>query len=219
MSQYKVIEIFKSIDGEGKLTGLPATFIRLFGCNLRCAYSENGCDTPYSLTGSDYQLMTKEEILSRCNELEVKHITLTGGEPLIHPGVIDLINLLLENDYIINVETNGTIIPPVRHKNIFYTMDFKTYTSKMSDKMNYEALNSLTEDDVLKFVVGTEEDMLQCKDVLNQIQSKPQVYFSPIYGMIEPKAIVKFILNNKLYDCKVQVQLHKIIWDPNKRGV
>lgn len=219
MTKYKIVEIFRSIDGEGKYTGLPATFIRLFGCNLHCMYSENGCDTPYSLTGSDYTEMTIDEILNKLNELQVKHITLTGGEPLIHNNINDLLNTLINNNYIINVETNGTMIPPVRHDNIFYTMDFKTYTSKMSDKMNYDALNSLTKDDVLKFVVGTEEDMIQAKEVLQKLQTKAQVYFSPIYNMIEPKNIVEFILNNELYNCRVQVQLHKIIWNPNQRGV
>ena len=215
----KVVEIFKSIDGEGKYTGLPAIFIRLYGCNLRCKYAEGGCDTPYSWSGDNYKEMSVKEILDEVKKLEVKHITLTGGEPLIHPNVDDLLNTLLDNNYIINVETNGTVKPVIRDPNIFYTMDYKTYTSGMSDKMNFDALNSLTEFDVLKFVVGSIEDLNQSKEVLQKITSNPMVYFSPIFNKIEPKDIVEYILNNKLYDCRVQVQLHKVIWDPNERGV
>lgn len=211
----KIVEIFKSIDGEGKYAGLPATFIRVFGCNCRCSY----CDTPYSWEGVEYTEMTVDEIIKKVKELEVKHITLTGGEPLIHKDIDKLINELIKNNFIINVETNGTIQPTTRHSNIFYTMDYKTNVSGMSDKMNMSALNNLTENDVLKFVVGSREDLEQSKQIIETITSNPQVYFSPVFGKIEPKDIVDYVLDNKLYKCRVQIQLHKVIWDSNERGV
>ena len=101
----KVVEIFKSIDGEGIRAGYPATFIRLFGCNLRCSY----CDTPYGYEGNDYKEMTVDEIVQECMCLNCPRITLTGGEPLIHKDVNILIKNLLVNGFEVNIETNGSV--------------------------------------------------------------------------------------------------------------
>lgn len=215
----KINEIFLSIEGEGLRAGLPATFIRLFGCNLVCSY----CDTMYSCTLTDdsasYQEMSIEAVMEKVTEFECPNITITGGEPLIHPEVYDLIQELVNHNYWVNVETNGSIVPAFRHPYLFYTMDFKTLSSGMSNRMSMDALNSLSPKDALKFVVGSKEDMEQAVQVLYDIEAEPQVYFSPVFGQIDPQEIVKFLLDNKLYASKVQLQLHKIIWDPNKRGV
>ena len=215
----KVNEIFLSIDGEGIRTGMPTTFIRLFGCNLRCSY----CDTMYSCEVQDgevpYKEMSVEEILDMCNDLGCTNITLTGGEPLIHESVNVLIQELVNYNYWVNVETNGSIVPVIRHPFLFYTMDFKTESSGMSGKMSMDALNSLCKKDALKFVVGSQEDLNQALRVLLDMKSEPQIYFSPVFGKIDPKDIVQFLIDNKLYASKVQVQLHKIIWSPMERGV
>ena len=215
----KVNEIFLSIDGEGIRTGMPTTFIRLFGCNLRCSY----CDTMYSCEVQDgevpYKEMSVEEIINECGRLGCPNITVTGGEPLIHESINILLYELLGHHYNVNVETNGTVFPIIRHKNLFYTMDFKTLSSNMSEKMDMDAIKGLKAKDTLKFVVGTKEDLEQAVEVLNQLKTKPHIYFSPVFGKIDPKEIVQFLLDNRLYTCKVQVQLHKIIWDPNMRGV
>ena len=88
----KVVEIFSSIDGEGKRIGLPTTFVRLHGCNLRCSY----CDTTYGCDGDDFVVMSVDEIVESCDALSVRSITITGGEPLIHPGIETLVGKLLE---------------------------------------------------------------------------------------------------------------------------
>lgn len=215
----KVNEIFLSIDGEGVRAGLPTTFIRLFGCNLHCTY----CDSLYSCTlaedGAGYAEKDIDDILRMCDRLGCPNITLTGGEPLIHENVYTLIKELVDHNYWVNVETNGSVVPVFRHPFLFYTMDYKTKSSGMSDKMNMEALNFLCKKDVLKFVVGSKEDMEQALQVLLDLKSDPQIYFSPVFGSIEPQEIVQFLIANKLYASKVQLQLHKYIWDPNKRGV
>ena len=102
---YKVNEIFLSIDGEGYRTGLPVVFIRLYGCNLNCSY----CDTRYSCEGQEYKEMSLYDILVKVLHYGVPRVTLTGGEPLIHPGVKDLINSLVANDIEVNIETNGAV--------------------------------------------------------------------------------------------------------------
>ena len=104
-SGYKVNEIFSSIDGEGIRTGLSAVFIRLYGCNLNCSY----CDTRYSCENREYTLMTLMDILEKVLSYNIPRVTLTGGEPLIQPGVKDLINSLLANDIEVNIETNGAV--------------------------------------------------------------------------------------------------------------
>lgn len=215
----KVNEIFLSIDGEGIRAGMPTTFIRLFGCNIKCSY----CDSLYSCNLSEkdasYDEMTVEEILDICNDLECPNITLTGGEPLIHENVYTLIQELVNHNYWVNVETNGSIVPVFRHPYLFYTMDFKTKSSGMSDRMSEEALNFLCKKDALKFVVGSEEDMNQALQIIYNLKSDPQIYFSPVFGKIDPQDIVKFLLDNKMFASKIQLQMHKIIWDPNMRGV
>lgn len=217
----KVVEIFTSIDGEGKRSGLPTTFIRFFKCNLRCHY----CDTTYGWA-FEYEdcatEMTPDEITARVLELGVANITITGGEPLCqdHKELTELIDKLTEHYCIINIETNGTMMPICHdYPNVFYTMDFKTNASGMSDKMNMNAISSLTDKDVLKFVVGSVSDCEQAYNVIQEYSPCAQIYFSPVFGKIDPAEIVNFILDNELYHCYVQVQLHKIIWDPNMRGV
>lgn len=213
----KVVEIFKSIDGEGKRAGLPTTFVRLYGCNLNCSY----CDTRYGCEDNNYTIWSVDSIMDTIKRFGIQSVTITGGEPLIHPGIHKLINTLLESGYWVNVETNGSIwigqFP--KHKNLFFTMDYKSPSSGMEKRMILENLSLLTSKDVLKFVVGSEEDLDRSLEILEQYQPNCQIYFSPVFKEIEPKAIVDFILYHKLNNCKVQVQLHKIIWDPKERGV
>ena len=212
----RVTEIFRSIDGEGKRAGLPTTFIRLAGCNLRCSY----CDSSYAFDKSKARVMTANEIIEEVSDLKVASVTLTGGEPLIHPGVDAL--LIKLNDYMldVNVETNGSVDPSKYHnlENVWFTVDYKCSSSGETDKMNPKAFQTLRYRDVLKFVVGSEEDMEEALKVIDTYRPNCQIYFSPVYGY-DPKNIVKFFMDHELYHCKVQVQLHKIIWPEDMRGV
>lgn len=220
----KVSEIFNSIEGEGKRAGAPCTFIRLFGCNLRCTY----CDSMYAVEGHDYTEMTVEEIIEKVKEWDwCKKVTVTGGEPLIQEDIKQLLCKLLEENFIVNVETNGSRplieLPEGRSGvtayELFYTIDFKTGTSGMMDKMCPKAFEHLKHGDVIKFVVGSEEDLMQAKDFCESHYLLASIYVSPIFGKIEPKDIVEFIQKNRLWNWKVQLQLHKYIWSVDTRGV
>lgn len=211
----KVVEIFNSIEGEGKRAGLPATFIRLFGCNLRCKY----CDSMYAVEGNEYKEMAIPEILQVLEEIGCPNVTVTGGEPLIHTDIVELLKALCERGYWINVETNGSVEPSYHSLDdrLFYTFDYKTTCSGMKDKMLSGII--VTEIDVLKFVVGTQQDLEESLIWYNNLPFKPLIYLSPVFGSIEPKELVEFVLKNKLWDWKVQLQIHKFIWSPEKRGV
>lgn len=217
---YKVNEIFLSIDGEGYRTGLPVVFIRLYGCNLNCSY----CDTRYSCEGQEYKEMSLYDILVEVLNYGVPRVTLTGGEPLIHPGVKDLINSLVANDIEVNIETNGAVdldefIEFKYNSKVVFTMDYKCKSSGMEEKMVLSNLVFLQPKDVIKFVVSNYNEMEEMEYVLEASMCKAQVYVSPVFGAIEPKELVEYVLENKLNNVKVQVQLHKIIWEPTKRGV
>ena len=214
-----VNEIFYSIDGEGLRTGELAVFIRLAGCNLRCSY----CDTAYALKMNCGNKMSIEEILNEVKKYNCKNITLTGGEPLIHPNVNELIDALIMEDYKVNIETNGAVdIAPYLDKCLI-TMDYKTPSSGMEKHMLLDNLEKLGENDVLKFVIE-ETDEESIRNILKKYKIKSYIYLSPIFGSIEPEKIVEFMkeLNEEGIDTskiRVQVQLHKVIWDSNKRGV
>ena len=219
-NKYKVNEIFLSIDGEGYRTGLPVVFIRLYGCNLNCSY----CDTRYSCEQQEYKEMSLYDILAQVLSYGVPRVTLTGGEPLIHPGVKDLIVSLVANDIEVNIETNGAVdldefIEFKYNSKVVFTMDYKCKSSGMEDKMILSNLEFLQPKDVIKFVVSNYNEMAKMEFILESSKCKAQPYVSPVFGAIEPKELVDYVLDNKLNNVKVQVQLHKIIWNPNERGV
>lgn len=238
-----VNEIFNSIEGEGKRAGELTTFVRFNGCNLRCKY----CDTKYSW-GNDGKEYTLSELMECLQKTAYKNITLTGGEPLIQPDIDKLIKLLLEQDFNINIETNGTIDGSYLRKmalpnplqnvgTLFFTMDYKTASSNEESKMLLDNFLFLDETDVLKFVVGSKDELINSLSFINDLRqekqrvwktSKPNampiIYFSPIFGSIEAKDIVDFMKEYELVSTdkikyRVQLQLHKYIWEPNKRGV
>ena len=212
----KVIEIFKSIDGEGIRAGFPVTFIRLGGCNLYCSY----CDSTYAWQGDyEYTEMSWEEIFKKVYMMGCLRVTLTGGEPLIHQHVDSLIKALTTSGFEVNIETNGSVdIEKYTHwDNVLITMDYKCPSSKMSDMMYLPNLANLRRKDVLKFVVGSKDDLDVCRDIVKYTSA--QVFISPVFGKIEPEEIVKYMLEHDMQDCRIQLQLHKFIWSPDTKGV
>lgn len=213
----KVSEIFRSIDGEGIRTGYPVTFIRLYGCNLKCSY----CDSSYATTYGDYTLMSISDIVEHVDYFGLHRITLTGGEPLACDQCYDLVTALTDAGYEVNIETNGSlsILPYADMKNVILTMDYKCPSSNMEDRMNGLNLPLLRSKDVLKFVVGSKLDLSTMLAVVNGYDISANIFVSPVFGEIDPKEIVDFLICNDVENVRIQLQLHKIIWDPNMRGV
>ena len=220
MNNFKVVEKFISINGEGSKAGQLAAFIRFQGCNLNCSY----CDSKYANSDdAKYSLMTEEEIINYLNENKIKNVTLTGGEPLLQKNIKSLIFELLKLNYNVEIETNGSvnIKPFISDLRPIFTLDYKTPSSLMENYMNEKNYNYLTKGDVVKFVVGNQKDLITAKNIIDKYDliNKAQVYFSPIYGQIDPKEIVAFMIENQLNGVNFQLQLHKYIWNPNMRGV
>lgn len=205
-----VNEIFFSIEGEGKRTGELAAFVRLTGCNLRCSY----CDTKYAFYSGHE--MTADKIGDAVKNY--RNVTLTGGEPLLQ-DCHELLSLLRSHE--VNIETNGSI--PIdgylNYRNVFFTMDFKCHSSAATAAMIQDNLKILRAEDVLKFVIGNESDLEQAQEICTEFRPKSLVYVSPVFGAIEPAFIVDFMKQRHIENWRLQVQLHKIIWSPDKRGV
>jgi len=219
---FKVVEKFVSVNGEGTRSGQLAIFIRFAGCNLNCSY----CDTTWANSKDvAYELMSSEAIYEYIKAARVRNITLTGGEPLLQEGIIELLELLSKDKTLhVEIETNGSV-PLDKFLNIenppSFTMDYKLPSSNMEDKMILENLQQLTNKDTIKFVSGSLQDLEKVKYIINtyNLIDKTNIYISPVFGKIELDSIVEFMKDNNLNGVTLQMQLHKVIWEPTKRGV
>ena len=214
----RVIEKFVSINGEGLRQGELAVFIRFANCNLRCSY----CDTTYSFINPVYNDESIDEIIDYINKQHVKNITLTGGEPLIQEDIDILIKRLVELGYRVEIETNGSVdIKKYLNDKISFTLDYKLPTSLMEKFMLNDNYNYVTKKDSIKFVCGDLNDLIKAKEIMIKYDliNKTNCLISPVFNQINLEDIVNFLIDNNLNDVRLCLQIHKIIWDPNKRGV
>lgn len=219
--EFKVAEKFVSINGEGTKAGQPAVFIRLAGCNLRCSY----CDTMWANSfDAPHVKMTEEEIAGYVKSTGIKNVTLTGGEPLLAENVSVLLAALSKTGAEVEIETNGSAdisVCDCISPRPSVTMDYKLPSSGMESQMRLPNFSLLQSTDTVKFVTGSDDDLERALEIIKQYEltNRCRVFFSPVFGKIEPARIVEFILKNKLNGVNFQLQLHKFIWDPDKRGV
>ncbi len=219
---FSLIEKFLSIDGEGPTAGRLAAFIRFQGCNLRCSW----CDTTYSFAKENVtEQCTAREIYGYIKSTGALCVTLTGGEPLIQPGIAEVLSLLNDDPLLeTHIETNGSVdIAPFQRQfpRLSFIVDYKLNGSGMTARMHPNNLRTVTRQDAYKFVVSSREDLEQAEAVLREsgLCEKTQVFFSPVMGQMEPADIVAFMKEKHLNRVRLQLQLHKMIWAPEKRGV
>ena len=219
-----MVEIFETVEGEGTRAGFPTIFVRLFGCNLRCTW----CDTTYSYPPAEAEnVMTIAEIISKVQTFRSRHICLTGGEPLLYGDKsLALIEALAELEQVddLHIETNGAIdlapfVAGVTSPKVRYVMDFKLPDSGEMDQMIYSNFELLREQDELKFVIGSDIDFRTAVEVLAKYPTKALPMFSPVWETMPPRKLVDLMLAEGLSKVKLNMQLHKIIWDPAMRGV
>lgn len=221
MSTFPVTEKFVSINGEGVRAGELAVFIRFRKCNLSCSY----CDTKWANTDSaPAEMLSEKEIYDYIISTGITNVTLTGGEPLLQREIYPLIEMLMKSGRRVEIETNGSIpldfLASQECRPVF-TMDYKLPSSCMESFMCLENFSLLESGDTVKFVSGSIDDLEKCAEITKKydLTHRCHVYTSPVFGNIKPDEIVEFMKNKKLNDVRLQLQLHKYIWDPEKRGV
>jgi len=222
MAEFKIVEMFTSINGEGFCAGQLAFFIRLYGCNLDCSY----CDTAWAnQADTDFTVYTEEEITAAVRDAGIRNVTLTGGEPLLHREVSELIAAIAAvEDVHVEIETNGSIpLDPFMEcgDQVSFTMDYKLPGSRMENAMSLRNLRLLRREDTIKFVVSGRADMDRAREIIELygLTGKCHIYFSPVFGRIDPAEIVDYMKEYRMNDVNLQLQMHKIVWDPEARGV
>ena len=209
----KVSEIFHSIQGESSWSGQPCAFIRLTGCNLRCAY----CDTSYAYEQGRF--MEISEILERVRRLRCDLVEVTGGEPLIQEETPSLIGRLLDEGHTVLLETNGSIDIGGVDRRCVRIVDIKCPSSGMAGQNDLRNLKKLRARDELKFVIGSREDYEFARELLSTFPAvRRKINFSPVFGVLAPRSLAEWILHDRL-PVRLNLQLHKIIWGPEARGV
>lgn len=213
-----VNEIFYSIQGESTYTGMPCQFIRLTGCNLRCRY----CDTQYAY--HEGVEMSAAGIMGRIRAVGCPLVEVTGGEPLLQADTPGLIKAMLDEGFEVLLETNGSLDISVVDAQCVRIMDIKCPSSGMAEHNRLENLQHLTDRDQIKLVVGDREDYRFAMDFVTSGPLGPfvarggSVLFSAVQDRLSPKDLAEWILEDRLR-VRLQIQLHKIIWGAEARGV
>ncbi|MBN1619735.1 radical SAM protein [candidate division WOR-3 bacterium] len=210
----KVCEIFKTILGESSLAGYPFVIVRTTGCNLRCSW----CDTRYAFyEGEEIPL---HEVFDRIESFKIRRVLLTGGEPLIQKGSAELLSGLTEKNFLTAVETNGSLDIGVLGKDVHIIMDCKLPRSGMKDKMLALNYDKIKKTDDIKFVVACREDFNFAKNLIweRELENKANLFFSPVFGKVKFSDLAEWLLKSGL-NARLQLQLHKLIWNEKERGV
>ncbi len=206
-SRLKIAEIFLSLQGEARDAGWPTVFVRLTGCPLRCHY----CDTAYAFYGGQWQSIN--DIMTTVQGHAVRHVCVTGGEPLAQKGCQQLLVRLCDAGYIVSLETSGALSIAEVDQRVSRVLDIKTPGSGEQDKNLWENLAHLTGNDQIKFVICNRQDFDWAADCVKtrKLQDYCDVLFSPSKDQLDPAALAEWILADSL-PVRFQMQLHKILW-------
>ncbi len=210
-----VHEIYLSVQGESTHVGRPCVFVRLTACDLRCSW----CDTPYAFTGGGR--MALDEGVDQVRALQCSLVELTGGEPLLQPDAIPLMQRLIDDGFEVLVETGGHLPIDRLPRGVHAIMDVKCPGSGEAAKMHWPNLDALSKDHEVKFVIANRADYDYARDVIatHDLGSRAgAVLLSPVHGVQRPDELVAWMLADHL-PARLQIQAHKFIWTPETRGV
>ncbi len=210
----QITEIFHSIQGESTRVGQPCVFVRLTGCPLRCTW----CDTEYAFHGGE--TMPLEAIVDRVQSYGCPLVEVTGGEPLHQPGALVLLQKLCDTGYQVMIETSGSFDISAIDPRVSIIMDVKCPGSGMTDQMRWANIEHLSHKDEVKFVLKDQTDYEWAADIVKhyRLGERCTVLFSPVFGSLDLQPLAERILSDRL-PVRMQMQLHKLIWDPETRGV
>jgi 7-carboxy-7-deazaguanine synthase len=210
----RITEIFRSIQGESTYAGLPCTFVRLTGCNLRCVW----CDTTYAFAGGE--VMSIEEIIEKISAFPLDLVEITGGEPLTQKETPQLCQAILDLGAKVLIETGGSRDIGVLPQQVIRIMDIKCPGSGELHSNCWENISKLRFIDEVKFVIADQQDFNWAVDVVQRhdLLNKCTVLFSPVHGQVDLDSFAQWTLETQL-PIRMQLQMHKSIWGPEKRGV
>lgn len=210
----RINEIFYSLQGESTFAGCPCVLVRLTGCQMRCAW----CDSEYSFYEGSW--MSLDEVLEEVESHGSRLVEVTGGEPLLQPGVHPLMERLCDRGFEVLLETGGgvdisTVDPRVRR-----IVDIKCPASGEAEANRWENLLHLTSRDEVKLVVADRTDYEWARDVVlgRRLAERCAVHLSPVHGSLEPNDLAEWILQDRL-DVRLGLQIHKLLWGEQTRGV
>jgi 7-carboxy-7-deazaguanine synthase len=210
-----VHEIYASVQGESTFAGLPCTFVRLTGCNLRCTW----CDTPQAFYGGTR--LRRREVLERALATGTQLVELTGGEPLLQPGALQLMGELCDAGRTVLVETSGEADVSRVDPRVHRIMDLKAPGSGESHRNRWSNLEHLGARDEIKFVLADRADYEWMRDTVRERRLADlgsALLASCVWGKLEPRHLVDWVLADAL-PVRVQVQMHKVIWGAEAQGV
>ena len=210
----KVNEIFTSIQGETSFAGLPFTFVRLTGCNLRCFY----CDTKYAYEeGTEYSV---EQVVIEIKKRDIPRIAMTGGEPLLQDETNHLCSQLADRGFIVLLETNGSISIKNIDKRVYRILDLKCPGSGMDAHMDFKNISYLTSRDEVKFVVSDRNDFQWALTIIERynLEERTHILMSTAHPVLNPRELAEWIIQEKL-NARLQLQLQKYLWPDRERGV
>jgi 7-carboxy-7-deazaguanine synthase len=210
----RITEIYTSIQGETQYAGLPCTLVRTTGCDLRCGY----CDSAFAFHGG--KEMSVDEILAEVARLGAPLVLLTGGEPMLQRELPQLAERLLRAGCRVMIETSGAHPLNTLPADVVRVIDVKTPGSGESHRNRAELLDELRPGDAVKFVLVDEADYRWAVEVIrtHELGSQAEVLLSPVHGRLDPKILVEWMLRDRI-PARLNLQLHKYIWEPERRGV
>ena len=214
----KIYETFSSIQGESTRAGIPCFFIRLAQCNLRCSY----CDTKRAQTLRNSRKIRIEDLLKQAADSGLNLVEITGGEPMLQSeGVCRLAEGLIRQGHTVMIETNGSCDLSCLPEPVIRIVDWKTPSSGEDGRMFLPNFNSLRPCDEVKFVLSDENDYRFAMEKIEQYhlaEQTPNLLFSPVYGALAGADLVQWMLRDHA-PARLNLQIHKYIWDPNREGV
>jgi 7-carboxy-7-deazaguanine synthase len=210
----RITEIYTSIQGETQYAGLPCTLVRTTGCDLRCGY----CDSAFTFQGG--KDMTLDQIMAEVVRLGAPLVLLTGGEPMLQRELPELARRLLEQGFRVMIETSGAHPLDTLPDAVIRVIDVKTPGSGEAHRNRPELLKSLRPGDAVKFVLVDEADYRWAAQTIRDqdLAGRAEVLLSPVHGQLDPKDLVSWMLRDRI-PARLNLQLHKYVWEPETRGV